>query len=59
MTELEAGCPEVGTAFIWFAPNGTTKPSAATGAATKTLADAYMKSTEVEGYNTTNAHKAA
>jgi hypothetical protein len=58
MTHLNAACPDVGTAYVWFAPSATTKPSATTGAAVKALADAYMKSTEVAGYNTTNAHKA-
>jgi len=41
MTDLNAACPDVGTAYVWFAPSATTKPSAATGAAVKALADAY------------------
>lgn len=58
MTNLNVACPEVGTAYVWFAPSGTTAPTATTGAAVKTLADAYMKSTEVAGYDSKMAHKA-
>jgi len=58
MTKLNAGCPEVGTAYVWFAPSATTKPSASTAAAVKSLADAYKTSTEVSGYDSKNAHKA-
>jgi hypothetical protein len=56
MTKVNAGCPEVGTAYVWFAPSATTKPSASTAAAVKGLADAFMKSTEVAGYDSTKAH---
>jgi hypothetical protein len=58
MTKLNAGCPEVGTAYVWFAPSATTKPSASTATAVKSLADAYKKSTEVAGYDSVNAHMA-
>jgi len=40
-TLLLAGCPEVGTAYVWFALADATKPSAADGAAVKSLADAF------------------
>ena len=58
MTNLNVACPEVGTAYVWFAPSGTTAPTAATGAAVKSLADAYLASTEVSGYDSKMAHKA-
>lgn len=57
MTNLNVACPEVGTAYVWFAPTATTKPTASTGAAVKSLADAYRTSTEVTGYDSSNAHK--
>jgi hypothetical protein len=58
MTNLNVACPEVGTAYVWFAPSvGSTKPTATTGAAVKSLADAYLKKTEVAGYDSTVAHK--
>lgn len=41
MTKLNAGCPQVGTAYVWFAPSGTASPSASTAAAVKSLADAF------------------
>jgi len=41
MTNLNVGCPAVGTAYVWFAPSGTTKPSATTATAVKSLADAF------------------
>jgi len=41
LTKLSAGCPAVGTAYVWFAPSGTTKPSASTAAAVKSLADTF------------------
>jgi hypothetical protein len=58
MTNLNVACPEVGTAYVWFAPSGTTAPTAATGAAVKSLADAFLTSTEVAGYDSKKAHKA-
>lgn len=57
MLSLKAGCPQVGTAYVWFAPTATTKPTASTGAAVKSLADAYRTSTEVTGYDSSIAHK--
>jgi hypothetical protein len=56
LTKLNAGCPQVGTAYVWFAPSGTANPSASTAAAVKSLADAFKASTEVAGYDATNAH---
>jgi len=56
MTNLNVACPEVGTAYVWFAPSATTKPTASTGAAVKSLADAYLASTEVTGYSSAKAH---
>jgi hypothetical protein len=41
LTKLNAGCPQVGTAYVWFAPSGTAAPSASTAAAVKSLADAF------------------
>lgn len=56
MTKLNAGCPQVGTAYVWFAPSGTAKPSASTAAAVKSLADAFETSTNAAGYDSSNAH---
>jgi len=58
MTKLNVACPEVGTAYVWFAPSATTKPTASTGAAVKSLADAFTKSTEVADYDSAKAHLA-
>lgn len=41
LTLLNVGCPQVGTAYVWFAPSGTASPSASTAAAVKSLADAF------------------
>lgn len=59
MTKLNAGCPQVGTAYVWFAPSGTAKPSASTAAAVKTAADTFTATTEVAGYDSSSAHLAA
>lgn len=59
MLSLKAGCPQVGSVYIWFAPSGTAKPSAADAAAVKSLADAFTTSTEAAGYDSTVAHLSA
>jgi hypothetical protein len=60
MTNLNVACPEVGTAYVWFAPTGTAAPSATTAAAVKSLADAFMTAENAEAsHDHSMDHKAA
>lgn len=59
MLSLKAGCPQVGTVYVWFAPTDTALPSATDAAAVKGLADAFTASTEVTGYDSSVAHLSA